>query len=248
MTGAPNQTDHAARPRGLRRFIPLALILFAALVFIAVGGPSYLSLETVRANYAALKDFVAANFWAAIVLFGAAYAAVAALPIPGATIMSLAAGLLFGSLRGTGLVMIAATIGATIIFLAARTAFADVLRSRTAGFLQKMEAGFSANAFSYLLFLRLVPLFPFFIVNIVPAFTRIRTATFIAATLIGIAPGAFAYVSAGNGLGVVFERGGEIELKGLLLAPEILTPIVALSLLAMLPILLRIFGKTRSPS
>ena len=153
--------------------------------------------------------------------------------------MSLIGGFLFGAGVGTAAVVVAATIGATAIFLAARSALGDVLKSKAGGFVEKFEAGFNENAFSYLLLLRLVPLFPFFIVNLAPAFTKIKTPTYVLATFIGIIPGAFAYVSAGRGLGAVFESGGEVSLTGLLTKPEILTPIVALSLLALLPIFLR---------
>jgi uncharacterized membrane protein YdjX (TVP38/TMEM64 family) len=191
-----------------------------------------------------LRAFVAANATAAAAIYALAYIAVTALSLPGAALMSLIGGLLFGNIAGTALVVVAATIGATAIFLAARTAFADAFRSRASGFVQRMEEGFSRDAFSYLLLLRLIPVFPFFIVNIAPAFTRIKTHTYIAATMIGIIPGAFAFVSAGNGLGAVIERGGDIELRGLLLQPEILTPIIALSLLALLPIAYRALRKS----
>lgn len=232
------------KARSFARLVPIGLIAVAATAFFATGANKYLSFDGVRENYAALQAFVVERYWTALGLYGLAYVAVAALSLPGATLMSLLGGLLFGTLTGTAAVVASATVGATILFIAARTAFADFFRSRAAGFIKRMEAGFSENAFSYLLLLRLVPLFPFFIVNIVPAFTRMKTSAFVAATFIGIIPGAFAFVSAGNGLGAAIERGGEIDVSGLLLEPEILVPIVALGVLALIPILFRVLKKS----
>lgn len=243
MTGT-NAEGTPKGPGSALRFLPLALIGAGAVVFFASGAYRYLSLETISANYAALQIYVAENFWQALGLYIAAYIGVTALSLPGATLMSLLGGFLFGNLAGTGAVVLAATIGATLIFLAARSALGDALRARAAGFVKKMEAGFNENAFSYLLLLRLIPIFPFFIVNIAPALTRIKTTTYVAATFIGIIPGAFAFVSAGNGLGAVFARGADPDLKGLLTQPAILTPIIALSALALLPIVFRALKKS----
>ncbi|MGE0409802.1 MAG: TVP38/TMEM64 family protein [Amphiplicatus sp.] len=235
------------RNKSAARFLPLLLLLILAGVVFATGAHRYVSLEALRAHYAELGAFVDGHYVAALSLFMLVYMASTALSIPGATILSLLGGFLFGIFVGTAAVVVAATAGATLIFLAARTAFGDFFKNRAAGFLKKMKAGFESNAFSYLLLLRLIPLFPFFIVNIVPAFTRIRTATYILATLLGIIPGAFAYVSAGNGLGAVFKHGEELDLRGLLLQPEIVTPIVALSVLALLPLLYkRLRGRASS--
>lgn len=225
--------------RSLFRFLPLLIIAAGFVAFFASGASRYLSIEWLRENYAALQDFVAARFVLALTLYMAAYVVLTAFSLPGATAMSLAGGFLFGAGVGTAAVVVAATLGATAIFLAARSALGEALKSRAGGFIEKFEAGFNKNAFSYLLLLRLIPLFPFFIVNLAPAFTKIRTSTYVLATFIGIIPGAFAYVSAGRGLGAVFESGGEVTLTGLLTKPEILTPIAALSILALLPIFFR---------
>lgn len=227
------------------RLWPLIAILVLAVVFFASGAHRYLSIDALKENYRQFEAFVAAHYFTALLLYMLAYVALAALSLPGASIMSMLGGFLFGAFAGTAAVVVSATFGATLIFLAARTALREFFMARAKGFIKKMEAGFSENAFSYLLVLRLIPLFPFFIVNIVPAFTQIRTRTFIAATLIGIIPGAFAFVSAGNGLGAIFARDGDIEFSGLLLQPEILTPIVALSLLALLPVIYRALRNNR---
>ncbi|MBB5518052.1 TVP38/TMEM64 family protein [Amphiplicatus metriothermophilus] len=231
------------RPRRWLRFAPLLAIAVGLGLVFALGLDKYLSLDALRAHHEALAAFVARNFWGALALFMLAYALVVALSLPGGAMMSVAAGFLFGIWTGTAVVVVAATLGASAIFIAARTAFGEFLRARAAGFVRRIEDGFSRNAFSYLLLLRLIPLFPFFVVNIAPAFTRIKTREYVLATFIGIIPGSFAYVSAGNGLGAILARGGEVAFGRLLLQPEILTPIVALSVLALLPVLWRVLRR-----
>jgi uncharacterized membrane protein YdjX (TVP38/TMEM64 family) len=243
-----HSAETGAKPgKGLgRRLWPVALIALAALAFFLSGAYRYLSFEALKQHYTELGAFVRQHYYAALALFALAYILVTTLSLPGATLMSVLGGFLFGTLVGVGAVVVAATIGATLVFLAARTAFRDFFQTRAGGFMKKMEAGFNENAFSYLLLLRLIPLFPFFIVNVAPAFSRIRLTTFVAATFIGIIPGVFAFVSAGSGLGAVLERGGEIKLTGLLTQPEILTPIAALSLLALLPVIYRAVRNKRN--
>src|SRR5262249_27008746 len=136
----------------------------------------------------------------ALAIYLCAYAGVVTLSLPGATILTLAGGCMFGASLATGVTVIAATIGATLLFLAARTAFADLLRQRAGPWLTRLRDGFQENAFSYLLFLRLVPAFPFFVVNLVPAFFGMRLQSFVLATFIGIIPGTLVYASVGAGL------------------------------------------------
>lgn len=249
MTNASPARDPSL-PLGRRalKFLPVALIALGAAGAYATGAHRYLSLEALRENYAALAGHVAADLPRALALYILVYFLATALSLPGAAFLSLAGGLLFGTLAGTLAVIGAATLGATAIFLAARTAFGDFFAKRAAGFIARMEEGFSGNAFSYMLLLRLIPIFPFFIVNIAPAFTRIRTRDFALATFIGIVPGVFAYVSAGAGLGTVIREGGEVRLTGLLTRPEILTPIIALSALALLPLVYRALQRRGPPA
>jgi uncharacterized membrane protein YdjX (TVP38/TMEM64 family) len=237
-----------AKAHPLLRVLPLIMIAGAAAAFFLSGANRYLSLSAIREHHADLLSFVAENYWSALALFCLAYVAVAALSIPGATLLSALGGFLFGNMVGTAAVVASATVGATILFTAARAAVGGFFRKRAGPYVRRLEEGFSRNAFSYLLLLRLIPAFPFFIINIASAFTRIRVATFFFATLIGIIPGAFAFVSAGNGLGAIFARGDELKLTGLLLEPEILTPIVALSLLALLPFFLKPLGTGKDKS
>lgn len=236
------ETPPAKTKSRVAKFLPIVVIASATGVFFASGAYRFLSFETLREHYAALEAFVEKRFAFSMLIFAMVYILAVALSLPGASLLSLLGGFLFGTFVGTGVVVVAATIGATIIFIAAKTAFGDTLRARAGGIVKKMEEGFRSNAMSYLLLLRLIPLFPFFVVNVAPALFGVPVRTFFIATLIGIIPGTFAYVSAGNGLGAVLAAGGDLKLTGLLLKPEIITPIVALSLVALLPVVLKAFG------
>lgn len=237
------------KPRGgLARLLPLGLIILAAAAFFLTGAYRYLSLETLRDHRATIEAFVAERYTLALLLFAASYIAATALSLPGATLMSVLGGFLFGPIVGGAAIVTAATIGAAIIFTAARTAIGDTLRKRAGPFARTMEEGFKRNAFSYLLLLRLIPVFPFFIVNIAPALFNVSLRTFVVATFIGIIPGSFAFASAGNGLGAVLDSGGDLNLAGLLTQPAVLTPIVAISLLALLPIILKATGVLKNQS
>ena len=132
-------------------------------------------------------------------------------------------------------VVFAATAGATILFVAAKTALGDPLRARAGPFLKRMEDGFRENALSYLLVLRLIPAFPFFVVNLVPAFLGVRIETYVLGTFIGIIPGTFVYASVGSGLGAIFDSGEHFSVNSIL-NNEILSALVGLAILALLPI------------
>ena len=174
----------------------------------------------------------------------ALYAAVIALSVPGGAILTIAGGFLFGIAPATLYVVVGATIGATIIFLIARTALGDSLRARAGPRIRRMEEGFRADALSYLLVLRLIPIFPFWLVNIVPAFLGVPLRTYVLGTFVGIIPGSFVYASVGNGLGAVFEAGQTPDL-GIIFKPEILLPIVGLAALALLPVAYRRYRAPR---
>jgi uncharacterized membrane protein YdjX (TVP38/TMEM64 family) len=223
---------------GWRRWLPLLLLLVALALVYGTGLHRQLSLETLRTQREALQGFVAARPLAAPLVFVLAYAGAVALSLPGALFLTLAGGFLFGTLLGSVLSVTGATIGAVAIFLVARTALGSSLRDRAGPWLKRMEAGFREDAFSYLLVLRLIPLFPFWLVNLVPAVLGVRLPTFALATLIGIIPGSLVYTSVGNGLGAVLDHGGEPDL-GLILKPQVLGPLLGLAALALLPVLYR---------
>lgn len=240
--GEPNET--AGAKKGLARFWPLGLLVLGLILFFAFGLNRYATLDTLRDNREALGQWVAAHKALAVLIYIAAYAAMVAFSLPGALVATLTGGFLFGTLLGGTATVFAATIGATVLFIAAKTAFGDLLRAKAGPAIKRMEEGFRENAFSYLLVLRLVPLFPFFLVNLAPAFLGVKLRTFIAATFIGIIPGTFVFASLGNGLGAVFDAGRTPDL-GLIKEPQVILPLLALAALALVPVLYRRLRRTR---
>jgi uncharacterized membrane protein YdjX (TVP38/TMEM64 family) len=221
-----------------KRALPaLILIALVALAY-AVRIDQYISLDVLKANRATLATLVAEHTVLAAIAYVVAYMGVVALSLPVGSIMTLAGGLLFGVALGIPLVVTGATLGATMLFVIARSAFGDVLRQRAGPFLAKMSDGFSKDAFSYLLFLRLVPAFPFWVVNLVPALLGMRLIPYIAATAIGIVPGTSVFVAFGAGLGDIFDKGGEVSLKGVF-SPTLIAALVGLGLLSLLPIIIK---------
>lgn len=220
----------------LRRLLPLLVLVALAAVVFTTGLHRYLSLEALGDHYMALRQWADARPLSAPLVFGLVYAVAVSVSIPGATILTLAAGLLFGLVMGTVIVVVAATVGASALFLAAKTSFGDLLKRKAGGRIARFSEGFRDDALSYLLVLRLVPLFPFWLVNLVPAFFDVPLRTYVFATALGILPASAVYVSVGNGLGTVLETGGQPDL-GLILRPEILGPLLGLAALALIPAL-----------
>jgi uncharacterized membrane protein YdjX (TVP38/TMEM64 family) len=218
-----------------RRMLPLLVLGAGLAAFFALGLDDYLSFETLRRNRAWLLETVEKSAALAALAYMAIYILIVAFSLPGGAIMTITGGFLFGQWLGTAYVVVAATIGAGVVFLAARTALGDLLRARAGPFLKKMEAGFRENALSYLLVLRLVPVFPFFIVNLVPAFLGVSLRDFMIATFFGIIPATFVYARLGVGLGSIFDAGGEFSAKAVF-TPEMVTALIGLAILALLPV------------
>jgi uncharacterized membrane protein YdjX (TVP38/TMEM64 family) len=189
-----------ARSSAIRRFIPLAVIVLVAGFVIAMGWHRQLSLENLERHHAVIHDFVDHNTATALLAYVALYVAVVALSLPGAVFLTLAGGMLFGVLVGGLAAAVGAIIGAICIFLVAKSAFGERLICRAGPRAEKLAEGFRADAFNYLLFLRLVPLFPFWLVNLVPALVGVRLNTFAAATAIGILPASFVFAFLGASL------------------------------------------------
>jgi uncharacterized membrane protein YdjX (TVP38/TMEM64 family) len=203
--GAPVTQKADVARGGFGRWLPLLVIGgLMALVF-AMGWQKYLSFKTVGLNYEYLKSFIAEHYVAAILAYAAIYIAVVALSLPGGLIMTLSGGLLFGAVTGAITTVISATIGATLLFLIAKTSFGETLAAKAGPWLGKLRDGFKENALSYLLFLRLVPAFPFVIVNLAPALLGVPLRTYVIGTGLGIIPGTAAFSFAGAGLGSVVE-------------------------------------------
>lgn len=220
----------------LKRWSLLILILAGLFGFFYFHLYEYLTFTSLKQHRSWLLQLTEQHYLAAVLLYMAIYIVAVAVSVPGATILTLAGGFLFGVIFGTVYVVISATIGATLLFLAVRSALGEWLANKAEGWLKKMERGFQENAFNYLLVLRLVPLFPFWIVNIVPALLNIRLRTFISATFLGIVPGSLVYVAVGSGLSSLFAANQTPNLK-IIFAPNILLPLIGLAVLAVLPIL-----------
>ena len=193
MTNDPAEPSSPPRQRSildhLRRWGPLiALVLLMVLVF-AMGWHNYISFETIGTNYQVLKDFIDANFAVAILIYMLVYVAMVALSLPGGLVLTVTGGLLFGWLAGAIGTVIGATIGATIIFLIAKSSLGEALADKAGAWLGKLREGFKENALSYLLFLRLVPAFPFWLVNLAPALLGVPLRTYVLGTAIGIMMG-----------------------------------------------------------
>ena len=214
-----------------RRLLPLLLLAAAWIAFMLAGGYRYLTFSALARNRDWLCGLVQQWGVLAAFVYIALYAALVALSVPGAVILTLAGGFLFGTWVGGLCAVFGATLGATAIFLAARAGLGG-LAQRAGRFVGKLEAGFRADAFSYLLVLRIVPIFPFWLVNLVPALVGVRLPTYVLATFLGIVPGTFIYASLGNGLGSLVE---EPDLA-IIFKPSLLIPITGLALLALVPV------------
>ncbi len=195
----------------------------------------YLSLDELKANRDQLLAFTEANYPTAVAIFVLAYCTVVGLSLPGGAIMTLAGGFLFGSVLGTLYVNVGATVGATLAFLVARYLLRDWVEQKFGSRLVPIQEGFAKNAFSYLMTLRLIPLFPFFLVNMVSGLTRVNVGTYVAATSLGIIPGSFVFAYAGRQLGTIN------SLKEIV-SPNVLMAFTLLGLLALVPILYKKFS------
>lgn len=237
--------DHATPPFSLRQLTPLAVLAAAAVLFLALGGHRYLNLEALAANHDRLCAIVERGGIAADLGFILAYAGLVALSVPGAAVFTITGGFLFGAWLGTTLSVFGATLGAIAVFLAARAGLAGLL-ARAGPRIKRLEAGFHRDALSYLLVVRLIPIFPFWLINIAAGATAMRLSVFGIGTLLGIIPVTFVYASLGSGLGDAMQGGHEPGLE-VLLQPAVVLPIIGLAVLALLPALYRRCRSTAVP-
>ncbi len=222
----------------LKKYLPLIILIAALITFYFSGFGSYLSFDSLKQHREMLMTWTQENFLLAALIFMVVYTISIAVSIPGATFLTLAGGFLFGIIWGTILVVISATLGATIIFLAVRTALAQWVAQKASGWVDKMRRGFQEDAFQYMLVLRFVPLFPFWVVNIVPGLVGVSTSTFVITTFFGIIPGSLVYVMLGNGLGYFFDQNQTPNLA-IIFDPRILLPLIALAILSIVPLIYR---------
>ena len=218
-----------------KRYLPLLALVVAVVAVFASGVTRYLNLEALQANEAALRGFVAANLPLALIAFITVYAVSTAVSLPGAVILTLAGGYLFGTWLGGGATVIGATVGAILVFYAVRTSLGQALRDRaeaSGGRLKAVIDGVQAGAFGYILTLRLIPLAPFWLVNVAAALAHAPLRAYALATFIGIMPATFIYSGIGAGIGELLARGEAPDL-GVIFSPKVLLPLVALGLLTL---------------
>ena len=221
----------------------------------AAGLHHYLTFEAIAGNRATLAAYVSEHLVLSLLAFIVVYTLAVAVSFPGASILTILAGLLFGWLTGGLTAIIAATMGATIVFQIAKSSFGDVLAKKAGPFLSRISEGFKQDAFNYMLFLRLVPAFPFWLVNIAPALANVKLRTFVTATFLGIIPGSFAFASVGAGLDSIItaqqtkraeclitksisECHFELSLSSLI-TPQLLLAFAALGVVALIPVALK---------
>lgn len=213
----------------LAKLAILAAVVIGVVAFFSLDLGRLLTLDALKTNKEGLRAYTDAHYGTAVLVFIAGYCVQTALSLPGAVIFTLAGGFLFGTAFGTVYVNIGATSGAVLAFLAARHLFRDAVERRFAGKLATIQRGFNQNAFNYLLTLRLIPLFPFFLVNLAAGLTRIRVPTYTLATAIGIIPASIVYANAGSQL-------GRIDSLKDIVSPGVLGSFALLGLLALVPV------------
>lgn len=221
--------------KGVARFLPLIILAVLIAGLFASGVTRYLNLAALHAHETALRGFIGSHRVLALAGFVVAYMAVTAASLPGATVLTLAGGYLFGTWLGGGATVVGATLGAVAVFFAVRTSLGAALRAkaeRAGGRLKAVIDAVRDGAFGYILTLRLIPLAPFWLVNVAAALAHAPLRAYALATFIGIMPATFIYSAIGAGLGSVIARGQAPDL-GVIFEPRVLIPLVALGLLSL---------------
>ena len=202
------------------------------------GWTDYVSLESFRTHQLGIVKFIQSDYYVSILIFIGLYVFSTALSIPGALILTMLGGYLFGAFLGALFSLIGATLGASILFIAARSAFGELFKPKIGSSIERMRNELTKNAFFYLLFLRLAPVFPFFVVNIAPAFLNISFFNYFFASFLGMIPGAAAYALMGSGLNkTVVASEGFDDIPNI--SFEFLAGLVGLAILSLIPILIR---------
>jgi uncharacterized membrane protein YdjX (TVP38/TMEM64 family) len=222
----------------LRRMLPFAILLAGLVTFFALGLNRQLSLQTLSRNEAEITAWVADNRVLAMLTFFAIHTAVVAFSLPASIVMTATSGFLFNIESGAAMSLVAATVGSTALFFAARNAFYDLFRARAGAALAKLQEGFHRDGFSYLVFLRIVPGFPGWLTTVVSALSGMKPVTFIAGTVVGGLPGCLIFAGIGADFRLLF-RNGETPDLGAIFQVRTLLPLLGLGVLALLPVLYR---------
>ena len=220
----------------IKRFILPACLIAGLILFFATGLHQKISFQQLAQSYGEIKLFVTEQRVLALMIFFTVYFLAVAMSLPIASLLTLSGGAIFGWWAAL-IIITAATAGAGLVFLAAKSLLRDWLKQKTGAFMQKLETGFRKNGFSYLLALRLIPAAPFWVVNIIPALVGMRFSTFMLATFVGIAPGTLIYVGVAQGFDLILAQGKVPDLS-LLKEPKIILPLVALGVMSLLPVAL----------
>jgi len=239
-----------------RRLLPLGLLVACVVLFFASGLGGFITFDEIARRYGELSDWVARQPLLVFFLAVAGYAFATAISLPAGWLLTVTAGLILGWVIGTVAVVLGATLGACLLYVVARYALADFFRARSGKVLNRMAEGFREDSMSYLFFLRLAPVFPFALVNVVPAILGVPFRIYFLTTLFGIIPGTLAYAFAGEGLrSIVADRaaacaagvppcGDAISARDLV-TPQILIAFGLLSLVALLPVILKRMRKAK---
>ena len=220
----------------LKQLFALLVLGAGFVTFFWLDLNSFVSPQTLSENKELLSQWRDKYYILSVVFFVVVYGVLSAFSVPVGAWLTVTGGFIFGTFAGGFFSLLGATSGAMVIFFIARYSIGDVLRNKYGKSIKKMETGFMENQLSYMLVLRLVPLFPFWLVNLVPAFLEISTRSYLIGTLLGMTPGALVYASVGNGLSAIVES--EIDPNmSIIYSPEILIPIIGLTILAFIPVL-----------
>jgi len=222
--------------RHLRKFIPILIIITVMILFYALGVNELISWEVFKAHRESIKEFIAEHSIYSALIFMVIYAVLVALSVPIGFLLSMIGGFLFPQPLSILYVLIGATTGASILFLSAKTALKDFFQKKVSKFFASMKEGFRKNSVTYLLLLRVLPLFPFWLVNIAPAFFNISLRTYIWTTFVGIIPGVFVFTQAGRGIDMIFEGEGKIAFWDLL-NTEMIIAMIGMIILAFIPMI-----------
>jgi len=243
----------------VKKYLPLLIIVAIFALFFLLGFDEYLTFNALSENRDSLLSYVEQHYVLALLIYLGFYVIAVAASLPGGLLLTISGGFLFGWVVGGLVTVIAATIGATILFVVAATSVGNTLRQRAGPWLKKLEAGFQDNALSYLLFLRLVPAFPFWLVNIAPAFLGVSLRTYVIGTFVGIIPGTFVFAFLGTGLdSIIVEQQEKVAIckasgqaiceesfqLGSLFTTEIVLSFVALGVISLLPIVIKRFRRS----
>ncbi len=252
MTNLPKSAGLASRSSLMKRWLPVIILLAVLAGFFASGLNQRLTLDELALNYAGLSAFVAENTVVAVLVTTVLYLVAVAASFPAAWLLTVAIGMVFGWVAGAGTVVVGATLGASVLFLAARSLLAGFYRDKAGVRLKLMADGFNGNAVNYMLFLRLAPVFPFLLVNVVPAILGLRFSTYLWTTAVGIIPGTIVYAYAGEGLRSIISDRAEACVAGSppcgqafsasdIVTLEMLIAFTLLALLSLLPVLVKRF-------